>query len=214
MKLEQFMPPDREELLPTRWTLIRNLKNWDNQESWREFFDTYWKLIHGTAIKSGLTDVEAQEVVQETVIAVCRTIKDLVATPEAGSFKAWLLKLVRWRIVDQVRKRRHAGVQRFRDPDTSRTPTTDKIPDPAGLELEKVWEEEWRMNLTNAALERLQRQVSGKHYQIFYLYVIRGSPVSQVAQATGVTADEVYLVKHRLSPLFKKAIQAVEEHRL
>ena len=41
------MKNDPDELLPTRWTLIERLKNWDDQESWRQFFDTYWKLIQG-----------------------------------------------------------------------------------------------------------------------------------------------------------------------
>jgi hypothetical protein len=31
-------------------------------------------------------------------------------------------------------------------------------PDPAGLELKKVWEEEWQANFLKSALERLQRR--------------------------------------------------------
>ena len=58
------MAIEPDDLTPTRWTLIGRLKNWDDQESWREFFDTYWRLIYATAIRSGLTPVEAEEVVQ------------------------------------------------------------------------------------------------------------------------------------------------------
>ena len=54
--------------IPTRWSLISRLKDWDDRENWKNFFDTYWKLIYGAAIKAGLSDVEAEEVVQETVI--------------------------------------------------------------------------------------------------------------------------------------------------
>ena len=43
------MPRDADELLPTRWSLIQRLKNWDDQETWREFFNLYWKLIFGMA---------------------------------------------------------------------------------------------------------------------------------------------------------------------
>ena len=203
------MPIARQELIPTRWTLIQRLKRWDDQESWREFFDTYWRLIYATAIKSGLPAVEAQEVVQETVISVSRKIADFKAAPEAGSFKGWLLQMTRWRIADQVRKRQPHEFNGDGG-DSSRTSTTLRIPDPAGLELERVWEEEWQTNLINAALERLQGQISAKHYQIFYLYVIRGVEVEKVAAATGVKPNDVYLVKHRLTPMFEKAIRAVE----
>src|ERR1051325_6787217 len=99
------MSHQADELMPTRWTLISRLKNWDDQESWREFFDLYWKLIYGVALKSGLTPDEAQEVVQETVITVCKNIKQFKTDPKHGSFKGWLLQFTRWRIADQFRKR-------------------------------------------------------------------------------------------------------------
>jgi len=94
------MKNDPDELLPTHWTLIERLKNWDDQESWRQFFDTYWKLIYGVAIKSGLTHPEAQDVVQETVMSVCKSMHNFKADPAHGSFKAWLLNLTRWRITE------------------------------------------------------------------------------------------------------------------
>ena len=49
----------------TRASLLNRLKNWQDQASWQEFFDTYWKLIFATARSAGLADDEAQDVVQE-----------------------------------------------------------------------------------------------------------------------------------------------------
>jgi hypothetical protein len=31
--------------IATRSSLLSRLKNWDDQESWKTFFDTYWRLI-------------------------------------------------------------------------------------------------------------------------------------------------------------------------
>src|SRR6267143_6364892 len=92
------MARNSENLLPTRRSLLNRLKNWDDQESWKDFFDTYWKLIYGVAIKAGLSDAEAEEVVQETVITVAKKIGDFKADPAHGSFKGWLLKITQWRI--------------------------------------------------------------------------------------------------------------------
>src|ERR1041384_7214024 len=94
-----------DEFIPTRQTLLCRLKNWDDQESWREFFETYWKLIYSAALKSGLNHEEAEEAVQAVIISVCKNIKQFKADPSAGSFKGWLLKLTGWRIHDQIRKR-------------------------------------------------------------------------------------------------------------
>src|SRR3954453_4758436 len=94
------------ELIPTRQSLLDRLKDWQNEESWKVFFDTYWKLIYSAAAKAGLSDAEAQDVVQETVISVYKSLPDFEYDPKLGSFKGWLLKLTRWRIIDQLRKRR------------------------------------------------------------------------------------------------------------
>src|SRR5947207_466930 len=64
----------RIEIIATRSSLIKRLKNWDDRASWKDFFDTYWKLIYGVARAAGLNDAEAQDVVQETIICVAKKI--------------------------------------------------------------------------------------------------------------------------------------------
>src|SRR5437870_3033761 len=97
--------PNLDELAPTRSSLIGRLKDWEDQEGWREFFNTYWKLIYATAIKAGLMDAEAQDVVQDTVLSVAKKMRDFKYDPGIGSFKGWLLQLTRWRILNQLKKR-------------------------------------------------------------------------------------------------------------
>src|SRR5215213_1869068 len=99
------MQPNRNEFLPTRWSLLSRLKDWDDQESWRQFFDAYWQLIYNTGCKAGLSHAEAQEVVQEVIISVAKKMGEFKADPASGSFKAWLLNITRWRITDQFRRR-------------------------------------------------------------------------------------------------------------
>jgi RNA polymerase sigma-70 factor (ECF subfamily) len=55
------MTPLRERPIPTRYSLLSRLQNWDDQESWKDFFDTYWRLIYNAAVNSGLSETEAQE---------------------------------------------------------------------------------------------------------------------------------------------------------
>ena len=80
-----------DEFIPTRRSLLSRLKNWEDQKSWQEFFDTYSKLIYRMAAKAGLTDAESQDVVQETVVVVAKKIPGFKYDPALGSFKSWLL---------------------------------------------------------------------------------------------------------------------------
>jgi len=81
-----------EDPIPMRYTLLSRLEDRGDQDSWKDFFDTYWRLIYSVAVKSGLTEAEAQDVVQETIISVARDIHKFERDRALGSFKGWLLK--------------------------------------------------------------------------------------------------------------------------
>src|SRR5580658_10289334 len=95
----------KAEFIPTRESLLSRLKDWNDDEGWREFFSIYRQLIFITAIKSGLREDEAEEVVQETVISVAKTIKEFQYDPKKCRFKNWLGHLAQKRIADRFRKR-------------------------------------------------------------------------------------------------------------
>jgi len=196
-----------EELIPTRHSLLTRLKDREDQISWRDFFDTYWKLIYNMAMKAGLNDADAQDVVQETVISVSKSMQNGDYDREKGSFKNWLLQLTRWRILDQLRKRQAGDVYRQHNTHTStRTATIERVPDPKGLQLEATWNDEWERNLLEAAVQRVKRKADPAQFQIFDLHVIRKWSVIRVSRTLKVNPGKVYLVKHRLGNLVKKEI--------
>ena len=93
------------EFIPTRASLLGRLKDWEDQQSWQDFFNIYWRLIYSVALKAGLSDGEAQDVVQETLVTVAKKIGQFKSDPALGSFKKWLLLITRRRIADQFEKR-------------------------------------------------------------------------------------------------------------
>jgi len=198
--------------LVTRRSLLSRLKESNAQESWREFFDTYWRLIYATALTAGLSDSEAQEVVQETVLTVARKIKSFRYDPAAGSFKGWLLTTVRWRIGDQFRKRQQQiqPPRACRGTGTSRTATVERIADPGATDLDAVWQEEWQSALFAAALTRVKREANARHYQMFDLHALKHWPVQKVAQSLGVSTAQVRLAKYRITVLMRREVARLE----
>ena len=200
---------DEDDLIPTRASLLSRLKDWQDDTSWKTFFDTYWKLIYTAAIKAGLSDAEAQDVVQETVISVLKTIPDFQYKATGASFKGWLMKLTAWRIGDQFRNRQrqiHQQGKRLAD-STDRTSTVNALSEPADSGLEAIWDQEWEQNLMNAATDRVKRAVDPKQYQIFDLYVLKNWPARKVASTLKVNLGRVYLAKHRIGTMIKKEIK-------
>src|ERR1051326_4040811 len=103
MRVIMRLPMDAQ--VATRYSLLSRLQNREDHESWKDFFDTYWRLIYSVASRSGLTESEAQDVVQETIITVARDIHKFKRDRALGSFKGWLRHTIQWRIADQFRKR-------------------------------------------------------------------------------------------------------------
>ncbi len=217
----------RDDTIATRASLLDRLRDCQDQASWQEFFDTYWRLIYTVATKAGLSDAEAQDVVQETVISVAKNVGEFRYDPKVCSFKTWMLRMTRWRIMDRIRRREReaaclghrvhlghaegsAGVPPPHDDATDRTATLERLPDPAGVNLEKIWDEEWRETTLAAAMESIRQRISPEQFQMFHLYAVKQLPVTQVARMVGVSIPSVYLAKHRVAAQLKREVQRLE----
>jgi RNA polymerase sigma-70 factor (ECF subfamily) len=200
-------PKSHDPIAITRQSLIARLNDWGDRRRWQEFFETYWHLIYSVAMRAGLRDDEAQEVVQETCIGVAKNVARY--DPKCGSFKGWLLQTARWRIADQFRKRDDRRVTR-RDDDTRMTDTLDRLPDSGKGAFTSLWEEEWQRHVLDAALSRLKRKVDAEHYQIFDCAALKGWSAAKTSKELGINIAQVYLVKHRLKGMLKKEIEALE----
>jgi RNA polymerase sigma factor (sigma-70 family) len=202
------MTDDENEFIPTRQSLLERLRQWNDQESWQLFFDTYWKLIYRTARKAGLNETEAEDAVQETVISVARQMPDFQYRPAelGGSFKQWLLRLTKWRICDQLRKRQKESFFVRSSESTAEKDAVSEIPDPLADKLTQLWNDEWEQNLLGAALERVKGRVEPRDYQVFYLSTVKNWSGSKVARNMKVSLAHVYTIKHRVSKEVKNIL--------
>jgi len=209
--MPQTLPTTSEDYLPTRQSLLERLKNLEDETSWNDFFETYWKLIYSTARRTGLSDAEAQDVVQETIISVARKIEGFNYDPEYGSFKAWLKRLTQWRVGDYIRKKQYQiHGKRLPKEERLNTSLAEQQEDPAWAEMGNAWDEEWEKNLFNLALERVKKQVSPRQYQMFYFHICKDFPAKQVAQRLNAKLNEVYIAKYKVSSLIKQEIKELE----
>ena len=196
----------------TRKSLIARLDNWEDQRTWDEFYQTYWRLIYSVAVKAGLRPDEEFDCVQETILSIAKQSKRKLYDPEQGSFKTWLMNMTRWRINDQFRKRKKDTAMAGGEWDNDRkTAVIDRVEDPNGDMLSRLWDVEWKKNVADAALARVKAQVSPKQYQIFHYYVIKQWDAKKVQDHLNVSMAQVYLAKHRVGTVLKRELAKLEE---
>jgi RNA polymerase sigma factor (sigma-70 family) len=129
--------------------LLSRLRDLEDSDSWRTFFEMYWQLLYNVARKSGLANDQAEDVVQETVIAVARKMPEFRYDPAKGSFKRWLLLICRRRIQDYFR-RLYSSARPLQQASEELISATENVPAstlPPDAEIDGIWEQEWRENI-------------------------------------------------------------------
>jgi RNA polymerase sigma factor (sigma-70 family) len=196
---------------PTRYSLLSRLQDWRDDDSWKDFYETYSRLILAVALKSGLTRAEADDVLQETVICVAKEIKAFRRNRDSGSFKAWLRKITKRRIVDQKRKRDQLTQGEAESDAAPQPEELEEVPEQTNAEIESLWESQWKLNLFQAALAKVKRQVKEEHFQIFDLYAIRGWPAARISRVFNITITQIYIIKYRVGSMIRKHTKLLEK---
>src|SRR5207253_4344320 len=101
--------------------------------------------------------------------------------------------------------------KRPRSQDDRLTATIERVPDSRIVDLDAVWETEWKENLFEAAITRVKKRVEPKQFQIFDCYVRKEWSAQKVAERLRVNVGQVYLARHRVGALLKKEIRALEK---
>ena len=200
----------KDELIATRTTLLARLKDWGDDSSWQEFFDIYSQLIRNVALKSGLTRAEAEDVVQETMVAAAKHIPAFKYDRKLGSFRHWLLNMSRWRISDQFRRRKKLTTE-LPDDLADETGQSSALVDEKTLDIDEFWESEWQKTLIEAAINKVKTSLDAEKYQIFDFLVNKQWSPEKVSKRFGISVNQVYLAKHRITELVKIEVERLKE---
>ncbi len=190
--------------LATRSSLLLRLKDLGDERSWREFYDLYWMLLYNVVRKAGFGAEDAEDVTQQTVSKVSQKMPGFVYDREKGSYKAWLMTVLRSRMADHARK------------NGRRVPTVslefEGLPAVRGRdEFKQLWNNEWNKRMVSLALERVKRRVGPKQFQIFHAYMMQEWTMREVTETLGVSNRQVYMAKYRVGEKFEEELVRLRE---
>lgn len=170
----------------TRSTLLARLRDRSDQDAWRTFDALYRSMLVGYARARGLDQADAEDVAQQCAAAVLEQIADYA---HAGSFKVWLRAIAEHKIADRHRGRRRevqigTGAWSERAVDE---------PDPGA-----IWERHWSIAHLRFCADAVRERVAETTYAAFVGYALEERPVDAVAEELRMTANQVYVAKHRV----------------
>lgn len=179
----------RTDALKTRSTLLSKVRRGD-EDGWTRFYDLYQRVIYAAARAAALSHQEAQDVVQDTMIAVRDHIGRFVPDKARARFRTWLRMIVRSRIADQHRRRKRNPLDQTAGhrpaTEASGTSSTNRIPNFSEVELDRLIDGQLELAILKEARRITKSQVPIEHYQAYDLFVIQELSAREVAACLGI----------------------------
>jgi RNA polymerase sigma factor (sigma-70 family) len=190
----------------TRASLLVRLRNPRDDAAWREFVTLYAPLLYHYARRQGLQDADAVDLSQDIISTVAGAVSQFEYDPRRGSFRSWLLTVVRrklanWRRAQSIRPRGSG--------DTATHRALEQLPQPNGRD--DAWETEWEQRLFAWACGEVRRDVADVTWQAFWRTAIDDQPGKQVAAELGISVASVYQARSRIVTRLKELIKSAEE---
>lgn len=183
----------------TRASLLARLSHSADRATWIEFFDRYGALLHGYARSCGLQPVDADDVVQDVLIALMHAMPGFEYDPSRGRFRSYLRTATARAVSAKLRQNRSArSLQDLGPADPALQTDAD----------DSAWEEEWRRYHVRIAMRTVEREFCERDRLAFTRYALNGEPVDRTAAELGMTIDNVYQVKSRILRRLSSLIEA------
>lgn len=189
----------------TSTDMLLGLKDRDNDRIWSEFCARYQPLVLSFARKVGLSEHDAQDVAQESLLAFARAFREGKYDREKGQLRQWLLGIASNKMKDSRRSRgREFAVGHQGDT----TGMLSAIPD--DQTLSEVWEAEWRRTIIRQCMDEVRDQFEPATMRAFELFVLEDWPAEKVGEHLAISANAVFKAKRRVLTRIREVYQYLQ----
>ena len=174
----------------TSMTLLEHLQQPDDQAAWNRFVDLYTPLLFYWSLRTGLTDAESEDLVQDVFVVLLAKLKNFERQRD-GSFRKYLQVVTVHKCRERFRRKQIPTVQ-----GDSESDPLSSVADPAMLT--EFWEDDYRQQLVQRAMQIMQAEFSPKVWQACHEHIVKGRPAADVAEQLGITANAVRVYSSRV----------------
>lgn len=191
----------------TNTSLLMGLKDQKNDAVWSEFYARYQPMLHSFARKLGMSDQDAQDAAQETLMAFCSTYREGGYDREKGRLRTWLFGIASHKVRDIQRR---GGRERVMMDNAESTAFLNKVPDDEQVSL--IWENEWQQAVLKQCMDEVRKQVKPQTMEAFEMFALKGMSAEDVAAKLGMTENAVWIAKNRVLSRLREAQKYMEEN--
>lgn len=192
----------------TRASLLIKLQNTGDVEAWEKFVTIYAPVLYRTARKMNLQPADADNVVQEVLLVVAKSVGLWLKRSDRGRFTNWLVRIARNKAVDLLTRRATKPLKPNAHLDEQLLDRNLKGESEAELQLDR----EYRWELFNQAAREAKKKVSEQTWNAFWMTTVDGVSIEGAAQVLKVQPSVIYLSRCRVMERIKLIIREWELH--
>lgn len=190
----------------TRLSLILRLPDKGDLEAWEQFLELYRPIVFRVARSRGLQSADAEELTQDVMMSVARSVQNWDPDRSKGRFRDWLFKIVRNWIIKYLTRRKHkilgtgdSGFPRFIE--------EHYVQDD---DLEQIIELEYQREVFRWAAKQVQQQVRPETWQAFWLTSMLGLSTEEVAAKLNLSTGAVHIARSRVRGRLRERVHDFE----
>jgi len=205
-------------LIATRTTTrlldaLRGVGDQSNELAWAHIDQRFRPVIVGLARRLGLRESEADEVGQQTLSEFVKAYREGRYDRTKGRLSSWILGIAHHTTLKVMRGSRRAG-----GAGVGGSTWLDEVPSgeethPPHEQLRSIWTDERDRCILERALGVLRDEsaVDDRTLLAFELVGLRGVPAAQVAEQCGMSVDQVYVAKNRVTKRLRGLVAELTE---
>ncbi len=190
----------------TRASLLIRLQDVDEVDAWETFLALYSPVVYRTARRLNLQAADAENVVQEVLPAVSRSIGQWLQRDDRGSFRAWLLRIARNKAIDVLT---HRSTRPFHNGDVSHL-GAPKLSSICESTASNSLDDEYRWELFSQAAKEVQKVVTAQTWDAFWMTTVEGVSIEDAAGRLNVRTGVIYLSRCRVIERIKRIVKEWE----
>jgi len=191
----------------TRASLLIRLRQPGNQEAWREFASLYEPLIYRLAARKGFQHADAQDLLQDVLVAVARGIDRLELGDDKGRFRGWLFRISRNLIVNAVEKRQRLVLGSGDSDVCERLAQEPAI----SAQEQTAYVLEFRRELFHWAARGIRPEFQPTTWSLFWRTSVEGEPIADTARELGLSLGAAYAARCRVLARLRKKVEELED---
>lgn len=194
----------RTETYLTRETLLKRIKNCQDESAWHEFHELYQSFIFAVIARMNIFQQDREDLFQHIMLTLWNKLPQFDYNQQQGKFRNWLYTVTKHEVLAFLKSQ-----NRYQTLHNQLTATADSASNQNILG--DLVQKEWELHLAAMAFKNIKNKVSEACMDAF-LAGLEGEAVEQTAERLKLNEKSIYVYRMRVKNALAAEVRALKDY--